>query len=253
MDLIRGAIVHDQTIWIVCALFYLFDSIRPVESRKLVLSETLNGKWIPLFPLHRYRLGGKALIFLNPLIPWLAVVQMEWLTAGAFEARRLHRSKKLLRTYRRRLAVFRVLSALLSVLLFVVGPFLTYCLGLGQALLAILPFYIVAITVLASTLIREKRVWRMSWLGIGNLVFQCAVCPGVFANICRRVSLNYIRVPGDVIAYAIVYGQLEVAASIERRLSLYLDDIDEHEPLTSKDRGNMAVYEHQLRRIIRGD
>jgi hypothetical protein len=84
MDLLHGTILPDQTIWIVCALFYVFDNLRSLGSRQLVLSERLNGQWTPLFPLHRYRWAGRALVVLNPLLPWLGAVKMDWLTEDAF-------------------------------------------------------------------------------------------------------------------------------------------------------------------------
>jgi hypothetical protein len=250
MDLLHTIIAPDQTIWIVCALFYVFDNLQFVGSRQLVLSERLNGQWMPLFPLHRYRLAGRALIVLNPLLPWLAAVRMDWLTRDAFGIQRLRRSKKLLRAYRRRLMEFRVLSAVLIVALFIAGPVITHCFGLGVALISILPFYLAALAVLISKLIVERRFWRMSWSELNGLVFQCVVCPGVFANICRRVSLGYVRVPGDVVAYALVHGGPDLTTKIERRLYLRLEDLNEHDELTVEDQPHIELYMCQLKRVI---
>jgi|SRR6516165_1106237 hypothetical protein len=250
MDLLHGTIVPDQTIWIVCALFYVFDNLRSLGSRQLVLSERLNGQWTPLFPLHRYRLAGRALVVLNPLLPWLAAVQMDWLTEDAFGIQRLRRSKKLLGAYRRRLMEFRALSAGLIVALFIAGPLITHWFGLGLALICIFPFYLAALAVLVGKLIVERRFWRMSWSQLSSLIFQCAVCPGVFINICRRVSLGYARVPGDVLAYALVHGGRNLATKIERRLHLCLDDLNEHEELTLEDQPHIELYMCQLKRVI---
>jgi hypothetical protein len=250
MDLLHDTIVPDQTIWIVCVLFYVLDNFRLLGSRQLVLSERLSGQWTPLFPLHRYRLAGRALVVLNPLLPWLAAVQMDWLTEGAFGIQRLRRSKKLLCAYRRRLTEFRALSAGLIVALFIAGPLITHWFGLGLALISILPFYLAALAVLIGKLIVERRFWRMSWSQLNGLVFQCAVCPGVFVNICRRVSLGYARVPGDVLAYALVHGGPDLATQIERRLHLCLEDLNEREELTLEDQSHIELYVCQLKRVI---
>src|SRR5262249_5960528 len=250
MDLLQGIIVPDQTIWVICALFYVLDNFRSLGRRKLVLSERLNGQWMPLFPLHGYRLGGRAFIILNPLLPWLAAVQMDWLTEDAFGIQRLHRSKKLLCAYRRRLMEFRVLSGILIVALFVAAPLMTHWFGLNVAFIYFIPFYLVALAVLVSKLIAERRFWRMSWSELNSLVFQCAICPGVFANICRRVSLGYARVPGDVLAYALIHGGPDLATKIERRVYLHLEDLKEHEELTLEDQPHVERYMCQLKRVI---
>jgi hypothetical protein len=250
MDLLHGTIASDQTIWVVCALFYVLDNLRSLNRRKLVLSEKLNGQWRPLFPLHRYRFAGRGLIVLNPLLPWLAAVQMDWLTEDAFGIQRLRRSKKLLCAYRRRLLEFRLLSAVLIVALFIAGPLITHWFGLGLALVSILPFYLAALAVLVGKLIVERRFWRMSWPELNSLVFQCAVCPGLFANICRKISLGYARVPGDVLAYALVHGGPDLAAKIERRVYLHLEDLTEHEELTLEDQPHVERYMGRLKQVI---
>ena len=75
---------------------------------------------------------------------------------------------------------------------------------------------------------------------------QCAICPGLFVNICRRISLSYIRVPGDVFACALAEGEPSSVASIQRRLELYLDDLREHDDLTQEDRSNIDLFESRF-------
>jgi hypothetical protein len=247
MDLLGGVIVHDQTFWLVCALFYIVDNFRRLDRRQLILAERLNGQWSPIFPLHGYRISGQALVILNPLSPWLAAVRMDWLTEDAFASRDLHRSRRLLFIYRRRLMEFRLLSALLFVVFFVAGPLATHSLGLGSALILVLPFYVVALLLLVIKLIAERRVWRMTWSELNSLVFQCALCPGLFINICRKVSLGHVRVPGDVVAYALAHGAPHSALAIERQLDLCRSDLTDHVELTAEDEHRIEVYKRWLK------
>jgi len=246
MNLLDGAIIDDQALWVVCALFYLVDNCQRLGGRQLILTERLNGLWTPVFPIHRYRIAGRAITFLNPLVPWLAAVQIDWLKQDAFATAHLRRSKKLLDCYRRRLTPFRILAALLFTLFFIVGPFATHFFGLGPVLISIAPIYLVALIFLVDRLVAERRFQRMDRSELNSLLFQCALCPGIFINICRRISLGYMRVPSDVLACALAARGTESVAGIKRRLDACLDDLSEHEELTPTDAVSVQVYRRKL-------
>jgi hypothetical protein len=250
MGVLDGAIVHDQAFWVVCAVFYAIENFRRLPGKQLILVERINGQWSPTFPIYRYRIGRQGLVILNPLSPWLAAVQMEWLTKDPFAAQHLRRTGRLLGVYQRRLMGFRALSAVLFAIFFVAGPTATLFLGPGFALITILPIHVIAILLLINKLVAERRFWRMAWSDLNSLVFQCALCPGIFINICRRMSLGYARVPGDVIAYALANGGLHSAERIQRRLNLCLDDLTEHEELTAEDEPNIKMYSCRLNRTL---
>jgi len=246
MDLLGGWIVPDQTFWVVCGLFYLADNLRLLGGRELILAETLGRRWLPVFPIYRYRIAGRALSILNLLMPALGAVRMAWLTPEPFAPPALRRSRRVLRITCRRLLAFRALSALLFATFFIVGPAMTHAAGLAGALTIVLPLHVAAVLALTGLLIAVRRAWRMSWSQLGSLAFECAVCPGFFVNICRRLSLGFAQVPGDALACALAYGGEPAASLVRARLPHALDDLNENEELRQDDAAAIAAYRRHL-------
>jgi hypothetical protein len=235
-----------QDFWLICAAFYVADNVKLLGSGHLVLAERLDRRWMPVFPLYRYRLCGRALTVLNLLLPALAAVRMTWLTPEPFAPQVLRRSNRLLKFYGRQLAAFRVLSTVLFAMFFIAGPILTEYSGPGYALILILPLHLTSLLALIILLVRGRRCWRMSWRQVVVLTTECAVCPGIFVNICRNISLNYVRIPGDAVGYALAYGGLYAADNISIRLERCVDELNEHDELRSSDRAAMEVYRNHL-------
>jgi len=247
MNFPGDVISHEQAFWIVCALFYLIDNCQRLEGRQLILAERTNGRWTPLFPIHRYRFAGRTVTFLNPLAPWLAAVQIDWLAQDAFTTGRLRRTKTLLAGYRQRLLPFRILAALLFIAFFVAAPLATHFLGLSLVLIAMAPLYLIALIVLLDRLVADRRFRRADRSKLNRLIFQCAVCPGIFINICRRISLDDMPAPGCALAYVLADSTAGSVADIKRRLDACLDDLSEHEELTPSDNANVQAYRRKLK------
>jgi hypothetical protein len=242
-----GLLLRDQSFWLICAAFYLVDNARLHAGRELLLAETISLKWVLLQPLPRYRLGGRAITLLPPWLPFLAAVRLGWLKDDPFSALALTRTKRLLFFYQRCLGPFRVLASFYFILLFVVGPVATYYAGLGYALIIAFPLHIVGLVLLVLFLTIGRRAWRMHWQQLLGLVFECAVCPGYFVNICRKISLGYVRVPGDAIAVAFDQNQDSAVQSIMMGgFDILLDDLAEHDELRCDDHQHIATYRARL-------
>jgi len=250
MDLFAGIIVRDQVLWLVCGVFYFIDNFRHSEARKFIMAEGLNGQWAPIFPMYGYRFGRRPVVILNLFLPWLAAIPMHWLTPSAFEPRHLRCSHRLLRVYQRRIGALRILSTFLFVLLFVIGPSVTYKFGLTFGILVVLPSHVAAMLLLIGLLIWDRRFWGMSWMKITALAFECAVCPGIFVNVCRKVTLAHASVNGDAIAYSLVYGGSDLVTTIGRRFELLIEDLRENGELQSLDEPLIAEYRLRLRETI---
>jgi hypothetical protein len=136
---------------------------------------------------------------------------------------------------------------------FVAGPIATHFLGLGLVLRYGIPIHLFNITFLLLKLVSERATWRMRWSEFSALTFECIVCPGIFVNICRRITLSYVRVPGDVIAYAIVQGGTRSTCLIQRQLDLYLDDLCDQEELTIEDRYKIDIYRGRIAETMAGN
>jgi len=246
MNLPGWGIVPDQAFWVICALFYLADNVRLLGGRELILAEGLGRRWLPVFPLYRYRIAGRALSLLNLLLPMRGAVRMAWLTPEPFARPQLRRGARLLRLTCRRLLAFRILSSVLFVTFFVVGPAATHEAGLPGALVIVLPVHVAAVLLLIGLLIAARRTWRMSWSQLGSLVFECAVCPGFFVNICRKISLGFAHVPGDALAIALTIGGARAASRVREHLPRALDDLGENEELQGEDAAAIAAYRRHL-------
>jgi hypothetical protein len=246
MDLLGSIIAKDQMLWLVCGLFYFVDNIRPFDARQFIMAEGLNGRWMPITLVYGYRFRHRPVVIPNLLLPWQAAIPMRWLIQGAFERQHLRRSRRLLHLYRRSISSLRGLSASMFVLLFVIGPALTYKYGLTYGILVALPLHVIAIMLLITLLIWNRRFWGFSWSMISRLVFECAVCPGIFVNVRRRMTLAHAPVGGDAMAYAIVYCGDEVVAGIRRKFELIVEDLRDNDELKSSDEPLIAEYRLRL-------
>lgn len=241
-DLLGGLSVPDQAFWIVCALFYAADNIRLLDRRELIMVERLGRPWMPLFPLTGYRLAGRPVCLLNLLLPTHGAVRMAWLCADGFASPRLRHAARLLRLTARRLDPFRPLAVVTFLAWFVVGPFATDRWGLAAALAIVLPVHVASLAWLAVAAVVMRRPWRMAWSDLAVLWFECAVCPGVLVNVCRRLALRFARIPGDGLAYAIAMGDERDRLQLGARLPHALDDIAGHDAWPLRDEPAVAAY-----------
>lgn len=240
-------VLGDQLFWIVCAIFYVLDNIRRVGPRQIILSEASSGGWTPSFPLPWYRLGGRPVIVLPLYSPWRITVNMGLLTADAFATDNLRRSERSLRMYCKHLLPYRVISAMLFAAFFVAGPVTSYFFGLAYALAFVLSLYLIVLIVFITILISGRRFWRMTWPQLTVFAAECALCPGFFINVCRKIALGYARVPGDALALASLHGGKHAVHGLEAKLTLYLEDLREHRELRQGDELLIEEYRASLR------
>jgi hypothetical protein len=233
----------DQTFWLVCAIFYLADNVRMHDPKMLFLGETWNGQWKLLFPLHRYRLRGRSVTLLSPLLPSMLLVRLDWLRDGAFDPVALKRARRTLGLRQRQMAPFRWLAAIGFVNIFIGGPIATHVFGVGYALiLLMLPTHLLTLAALAMVLSSERHLWRMSWLQVIGVVLECAACPAYLANICRRMAVRF-GVRGDAIVFAHSAASSKERLAIRPRLDLLEDDLTENGELSEHDIGMIKAYQ----------
>ena len=245
-DEIRYVVISDQSLWIVCAAFYLSDNVCFHNGRELLLREALRSRWQPLLPLYNYRLCGRAITLSQPWLPFLVTVKLGWLKSDAFSPLALSHTRRLLKFHLRRLAPFRALASTYFVTLFVVGPAATHYAGLAYALCLVIPLHVIGLTLLVALLVVGRRTWRMGWSPLATLVFECAVCPGYSANICRRLSLGFVKVPGDAIAFVLDSHDRDTGAAIGSALGFLVEDLALQDQLLPTDQPNIVAYEARL-------
>jgi hypothetical protein len=236
----------DQTLWLVCAIFYLADNVRMHDPKTLFVGETWNRQWRILFPLHCFRLRGRSVTLLSPLLPSALVVGLDWLRDGAFDPAALKRATRTVKVRQRQMAPLRLLAGIGFVNIFVAGPIVTHIFGVGYALiLQMLPTHLLALAALAIVPAAERRLWRMSWLQVVGVVLECAVCPAYLVNICRRMAIRF-GVTGDAIVFVHSAASSEERLAIGPRLDLLADDLTENGELSERDFGMIKAYQALL-------
>jgi hypothetical protein len=180
----RGA---DYTIWAVAFLFYLFDAARLVSPRAVLLVEAGGGRLAAAFSDNPYTLAGRVLAFGPVLLPYRAVFVAPWgrpwTERAALDAVIDH-----LAELRRTLLGPRILAAAAFALLFVVGPVLTFALGVNAAVVytaaALYPAVVAAIVWLW---------WRRAAFGLtagkaALISVEVLACPAFLPNLVRKIT-----------------------------------------------------------------
>ena len=252
MVIFDAIFLSDQTFWVICAGFYLVDHIRLHSGRELLLSETLALRWMPLLPINHYRVGGRAVTLLRPWFPFLGVVKLGWLKSDGSSPALIKRTQRLLRFYQRLLMPFRILASVSFLELFAIGPILTRYGGLGYALSIIVPVHIACLAILIILFVSKRRVWCIGWWQLTSLTFECAVCPGYFVNICRKLLLACVHVPADAITFFLKQQEAHPIHSFACALDLLVEDFSDQEGLRPQDSEAIAGYEAQLA-MVRAD
>jgi hypothetical protein len=239
-ELLDQARVPDQTIWLVCAMFYLVESIRRHPGRRLILVETLGGNWRLAAPLPGWRLGGRAVTVVAPLLPVLGAVQLPWLTPAPHRPAALRRARRLLALRRRLLLPFRIIAATEAAAVFLAGPLLTERLGIGMGFLIVVPIHLACALGFAVALAAQRRWWRIGWPTVAKWSFEGLLSPGSLANACRKISLAAPAPEVDGMALALALQGQDPA--LPRRLELMLDDLEQQGELWAGDAAVVAGY-----------
>lgn len=178
--------VGDYSLWLLCAAFYVFDCLSRLPPDRLVLQDGWRGIWRPVLPF----LGGQprsrrfgVLSLFTPTRPALA---LPWLREyGGSVAKRRE-----LNAFVASVAPLGFVAQFAFLSLFLVAPLLTATRGLYFAVLVALACHVVAMIALAVILRLRRKRWRMTAMSALALWFECFVCPGYLANVCRRVTLR---------------------------------------------------------------
>ena len=225
----------DQSFWLICAAFYLVDNLVFHASREIIIVEGWKGRWLPSFPVQRYRLGQRLVTLLPLFLPFFGAARAGWLCEEGRSEHRVRRTRRLLRVRSVRLLPYRVLSAAVFLTIFALGPIVTERAGLAYALVAVAPLHLAWVMVLAILLVLGRRTWGLTWQSVAGVIFECAVCPGYFANICRRLSLRHAALPVDPVALATVTAGADAGERAFQAATLLADDLMEHDEISEED------------------
>lgn len=220
-------IVHEQAFWLVIGLFYLSRQFRFLPCDGACVFITLTGRLNVMLPAQPFETTLGLLTILNPLAPSRVVVSGRWGKSSLDAPADLERDWSSLAGLTRTLAGARVIAAVAFVVLFVLGPALTWLYGLGRALLLVAPVWICIYGAVLYLLL----FGTLSALGIkvntGMLLFECLVCPGYVPALPAMLARN-ARMLVDVCWFARRYQRpadwARLAGIISRRIAHDIDD-----------------------------
>jgi hypothetical protein len=215
----------DYAIWAVALLLYAYDAARVLGPREMLLVEAAQRRLEPALGDNPFSAGTRALAFAPLHRPHRGVFVVTWgrpwSDPGALTA-----TLESMTRLRGALAPIRVLAVLAGLLLFVVGPFLTWALGPDAAvLLTAAGLYPTVVAAIVALWWRRARLQlapaRFVWFSL-----EILVCPAFLPNLVRTITTQH-RIEADgaqvLVAAAGREGAAEFLARLRRRTEDLLD------------------------------
>lgn len=214
--------VGDYALWLLCAAFYGFDCLVRLRPDSLVLQQDWRGIWRPVLPFLDGQPRSRRFGVLPLLTPTRPALILPWLREGGGSVAR----RRELNAFVRSVAPLGVVAQFAFLSLFVAAPLLTATRGLHFAVLVALGCHVVALLALAVILSLRRKRWRMSVGSAAALWFECLVCPGYLANVCRHVTLRrqWLAYDADRLLARHVAWQSPASS---RRLDAYAEELHE--------------------------
>jgi hypothetical protein len=203
----------EYTIWAVAFVLFLTDAARLLSAREVLLVEAGRGRLAAAFTANPYTLGGRVLSF-GPLhLPHRGVFVAPWNRAWS-DAATVQAVVDRLRRLAHSLLVPRVIAAGAFCLLFVLGPALTFLLGVGAAVV------LIALAAYTTVIVAIGFVWwKRATFGLSArkatfITLELLACPAFLPNLVRKITTS---TPIDADA-----AQLVLATSTEEMAEAFL-------------------------------
>jgi hypothetical protein len=234
----------EHIIWLVCAFFYLCDQVRYAGPNALLLKGGRKG-WTPLIPHYQFLILNRAINVLNPLTPWSAVLVLPWLSSGEAAPHNLRSQQRRVRIVMERLANIRIAASIVFASLFAVGPIATESTGLSSAILIVAPVLFAMWVCVAVPLILHRHVLTLTRGSLIWILIECAICPGYFANVWRRLLIGRLHSNTDAVAFCSLTLDLQCQGQMLAQLEPYFDDLRDRSLLTVGDEAAFAKYRQE--------
>jgi hypothetical protein len=199
LDQARGS---DYTIWAVALLLYVCDAAKLLSPREVLLVEAGRGRLATAFSDNPFTITGRVLVFGPLLFPQRGIFVAPWGRTW-IDAAPLNAMLASLQQFRGSLLVARIFSAWGFVLLFVLGPALTWALGVSAAVMytAAVLYPTVGATIIAIWWQRHElrlSASRAAWLSV-----EILACPAFLPNLVRKITAPHrVEIDGAQIIVA---------------------------------------------------
>jgi hypothetical protein len=229
-------LVGDFGLWLLCAAFYVFDCLTRLRPETLVLQQGWRGVWHPVLPLLSGQPRSRRFGVLPLLAPTRPALTLPWLRAvgGSIATRRS------LGAFVSSVAPLGFVAQFAFLSLFVVAPVLTATRGLYFAVLVALGCHAAAMIALGVILALRRKLWRMSAMSCAALWFECLVCPGYLANVCRRVTVHRTWLDFDADRLLTRYRRWQTPSD-SRRLEAYAEELHDDGDLDDRQFASIKV------------
>lgn len=215
LDGARGA---DYTIWVVALFLYIIDAARFLVPRHVMLAEAGPGRLRPIFSEDPFTLAGRSLTFTPLLRPDRGAFAAPWGTAWV-EAARLTSTTEFIGQLAARLFAVRVFAATAFILLFGVGPGLTFMLGPDVAVLYTAAILYPVVVAAVATVWWQRRGLQLALGRCAWLTLEILVCPAFLPNLVRKITWPHV-LPVDAAQILVGTGSSvdeDFLARLERR------------------------------------
>jgi hypothetical protein len=220
----------ESLFWCVALGFYLFDTIRLVPPRSVLVRGTLTGGLDPLINLSGYQLNGKDVVVPQLLLPSAPIFRLRCDPALRSSPSDLEAAERRLRGYRRTLRPFGWLS-MASLLVLICGPVLTYQYGLTSALLVLAPIHALIFLAVAFLMIVRRDRLGLGWPSCLLLLFEALVVPAYLACTLRRLASRLAFLDADGFALCLRQEREISESPMAYRIASKLDSLMlAHEP-----------------------
>ncbi len=223
----ESILLNEQCLWLVVALFYLFDNAKRVAGNQLIFYENWRLRWQTSVPPNTLVFLNKQFVFLNIFLPYTLAMPLEWLTTEPNSVSRIRRTDRLLRLAVPRIFSFRCISLICFCTFFIAGPILTYWYGLTFALLQIAPIYVSALFMLSIALCIDRRFWHFTVMQTITATIEAAICPAYLVNATHRMSWKCIRLTADGGAYGLLRCRPSYVENLKSALVFSLEELEQ--------------------------
>ena len=185
--MLEGPRAADYSIWAVAALLYVVDAARLLPPRDVLLVEIARGAFTGAFVENPYTLGGRVLTFAPLLRPHRAAFVAPWGRPWTDSAT-LHGTLASLDQLLGALLVPRILAVAAFGLLFVIGPVLTWALGVNAAVAATGVVLYVVVLAGVVCLWWRRRAMRLTAAKAALISIEILICPAFLPNLVRKIT-----------------------------------------------------------------
>jgi len=175
----------EYLFWLVALVFYLFDAIKLVSKEKILIIETLTGKFKPSFSFNTFEIKGQQVQLLNLFLPFTGYLRLN-ASPNQSPSSNFEKTNEDLANLQKVVLPFKVIS-IISFIYLLLGPVLTFYQGLGTALLLILPLHVINLLLLFVLLLACKKKIGFSYGDVTSIFFDCLVVPAYLPHIVRKI------------------------------------------------------------------